>query len=80
MNQRTYIEALVNSIKKDFEINWKPDIILASYHGIPKNILIKATRIIVIAKNLKVNLRKIQRNKNNNISVGWTPEWLQPYG
>ena len=32
-----YIDALVNSIKKKIsEINWKPDLIVASYHGIPK--------------------------------------------
>ena len=32
-----YIEALVNSInKKISEINWKPNLIVASYHGIPK--------------------------------------------
>ena len=32
-----YIEALVNSIKKKIDrIKWKPDLILASYHGIPK--------------------------------------------
>tara|TARA_A100001011_G_scaffold265372_1_gene274184 strand:+ start:1071 stop:2072 length:1002 start_codon:yes stop_codon:yes gene_type:complete len=32
-----YIDALVKSIKdKISEIDWKPDIILASYHGIPK--------------------------------------------
>ena len=32
-----YIKALVNSInKKISEINWKPDLIVASYHGIPK--------------------------------------------
>ena len=32
-----YINALVNSIdKKIKEINWKPDLIIASYHGIPK--------------------------------------------
>ena len=33
-----YIDALVNSIKKKIkEIAWKPDLILASYHGIPKS-------------------------------------------
>jgi ferrochelatase len=33
-----YINALANSIKKKIsEINWKPDLILASYHGIPKS-------------------------------------------
>ena len=32
-----YIDALVNSINsKISELNWKPDLILASYHGIPK--------------------------------------------
>jgi len=32
-----YIDALVKSInKKISEINWKPDLIIASYHGIPK--------------------------------------------
>ncbi len=32
-----YIKALVNSIKlKISEISWKPDLILASYHGIPQ--------------------------------------------
>ena len=32
-----YIDALVNSLnKKISEINWKPDLIIASYHGIPK--------------------------------------------
>ena len=31
------LEALVKSInKKISEIDWKPDLILASYHGIPK--------------------------------------------
>ena len=33
-----YINALVNSIrKKTSEINWKPDLIIASYHGIPQS-------------------------------------------
>ena len=44
-----YIDALVNSLKiKLSEINWKPDLIVASYHGIPKNILIKVIPIIAI--------------------------------
>ena len=33
-----YINALVKSIKRKIsEINWKPDLIMASYHGIPKS-------------------------------------------
>ena len=32
-----YIKAIVNSIKlKISELNWKPDLIIASYHGIPQ--------------------------------------------
>ena len=32
-----YIKALVNSIERKIsEINWKPDLIISSYHGIPK--------------------------------------------
>ena len=32
-----YIDALVNSLNKKIkEINWKPDLILVSYHGIPQ--------------------------------------------
>ena len=45
-----YIEALVKSINKKLdEINWKPDLIIASYHGIPKNILMREILITVIA-------------------------------
>ena len=34
----TYINALINSIEKKIkEINWKPDLIISSYHGIPKS-------------------------------------------
>ena len=33
-----YIDALVKSIRKKIsQIKWKPDLILASYHGIPKS-------------------------------------------
>ena len=31
-----YIDALVNSLKKKIKEIWKPDLILASYHGIPQ--------------------------------------------
>ena len=37
-SETLYINALVNSInKKISEINWKPDLIIASYHGIPQS-------------------------------------------
>ena len=33
-----YIEALINSIERKInEIKWKPDLIISSYHGIPKS-------------------------------------------
>ena len=49
-----YINALVNSLNKKIDqIDWKPDIIIASYHGIPKNILKKVIPTIVIVKKLQ---------------------------
>ena len=34
-----YINSLVKSIEKKIKIiNWKPDLIISSYHGIPKKI------------------------------------------
>ena len=36
-SEALYIKALIRTIKKKIsEINWKPDLIVASYHGIPK--------------------------------------------
>ena len=36
-SENLYIDAIVNSIQKKIkEINWKPDLIISSYHGIPK--------------------------------------------
>ena len=44
-----YIRAIKNSIvKKITEINWRPDLIIASYHGIPKSISIKEILITAI--------------------------------
>ena len=44
-----YIDAIIKSIEKKIkQINWEPDLIMASYHGIPKNILNKEIHIIVI--------------------------------
>ena len=35
------------------EINWKPDLIISSYHGIPKSYFDKATHTIVIVIRLQ---------------------------
>ena len=78
-----YIEALVNSInKKISEIDWKPDLILASYHGIPKKYFDKGdpyhcychktTRLI----NEKLNSIEIKTTFQSRFGP---QEWLQPY-
>ncbi len=78
-----YIDALVNSISQKLEkINWKPDLILASYHGIPKKYFDKGdpyhcychktTRLI----SEKFNLIKIKTTFQSRFGP---QEWLQPY-
>ena len=78
-----YIEALVNSInKKISEISWKPDLILASYHGIPKKYFDKGdpyhcychktTRLI----SEKFDLIDIKTTFQSRFGP---QEWLQPY-
>ena len=78
-----YIEALVNSIQKKInEINWKPDLILASYHGIPKKYFEKGdpyhcychktTRLITE----KFNAIEIKTTFQSRFGP---QEWLQPY-
>ena len=78
-----YIDALVKSInKKISEIDWKPDLILASYHGIPKKYFDKGdpyhcychktTRLI----DEKLNSIEIQTTFQSRFGP---QEWLQPY-
>ncbi len=78
-----YIDALVNSINRKInEINWKPDLIIASYHGIPKKYFDngdpyhcychKTTRLI----SEKYNLIEIQTTFQSRFGP---QEWLQPY-
>ena len=78
-----YIQALVNSINKKInETNWEPDLILASYHGIPKKYFDKGdpyhcychktTRLI----SEKFNSIKIKTTFQSRFGP---QEWLQPY-
>ncbi len=78
-----YIDALVNSIKtKMKDIDWKPDLILASYHGIPKKYFDKGdpyhcychktTRLI----SEKFNALEIKTTFQSRFGP---QEWLQPY-
>ena len=78
-----YIDALVESIEmKIKEINWKPDLIISSYHGIPKSYFDKGdpyqcycqktTRLI----SEKFNKIKIKTTFQSRFGP---QEWLKPY-
>ena len=78
-----YIEALVNSLNKKIkEINWKPDLILASYHGIPQKYFDKGdpyhcychkTTRLISEKLTSIEIKTTFQSR-------FGPEkWLQPY-
>ncbi len=78
-----YIGALVNSLnRKVKEINWKPDLILASYHGIPQKYFDKGdpyhcychkTTRLISEKFTSVEIKTTFQSR-------FGPEkWLQPY-
>ena len=78
-----YIQAIVNSINHKLNsINWKPDLILASYHGIPKKYFDKGdpyhcychktTRLI------SEKFKEIEIKTTFQSRFG-PDEWLQPY-
>ena len=78
-----YIDALVNSLnKKISEINWKPDLIIASYHGIPQKYFDKGdpyhcychkTTRLISEKFKDVKIRTTFQSR-------FGPEqWLKPY-
>ena len=78
-----YIDALVNSINYKIEnINWKPDLILASYHGIPKKYFDKGdpyhcychkTTRLISEKFDKIEIKTTFQSRFG------PEEWLQPY-
>ena len=78
-----YIEALVNSLnKKVKEINWKPDLILASYHGIPQKYFDKGDPYHCYCH----KTTRLISEKFNSIGIKTTfqsrfgpQKWLQPY-
>ena len=78
-----YINALVNSVEKKLkEIDWTPDLIISSYHGIPKSYFEKGdpyhcychktTRLI------KESFSKIEIQTTFQSRFG-PQEWLTPY-
>ncbi len=78
-----YIGALVNSLNKKIkEINWKPDLILASYHGIPQKYFDKGDPYHCYCH----KTTRLISEKFSSIEIKTTfqsrfgPEkWLQPY-
>ena len=78
-----YIDALKNSLdRKISEINWKPDLIVASYHGIPKNYFSKGDPYHCYCQKtsrlLSEKFTKIQIKTTFQSRIG-PQEWLQPY-
>ena len=78
-----YIDAIKNSIiKKINEINWKPDLIVASYHGIPKKYFDKGDPYHCYCH----KTTRLISEKYSDIKIMTTfqsrfgpQEWLQPY-
>ena len=78
-----YINALVNSIEKKIsEIKWTPDLIVASYHGIPKKYFDKGDPYQCYCQKtsrlLKESFGKIPLLTTFQSRFG-PQEWLQPY-
>jgi len=78
-----YIDALVKSIdKKINEINWSPDLIVASYHGIPKKYFQKGDPYQCYCQKTsrliseKFNKAPIQTTFQSRFGP---QEWLKPY-
>ena len=78
-----YIDALVNSIEKKIkEVNWTPDLIIASYHGIPKKYFDKGDPYHCYC----YKTTRLMKEKFNKVPIETTfqsrfgpQEWLQPY-
>jgi protoporphyrin/coproporphyrin ferrochelatase len=78
-----YIEGLVNSIKKKIsQIKWKPDLIIASYHGIPKSYFDKGDPYQCYCQ----KTTRLLNEKFKDISIETTfqsrfgpQQWLTPY-
>ena len=78
-----YISALINSIEKKLnEIKWKPDLIISSYHGIPKSYFDKGdpyhcychkTTRLMKEKFVKIDIQTTFQSRFG------PQEWLKPY-
>ena len=78
-----YIEALIKTIRKKIEeINWKPDLIVSSYHGIPKSYFDKGDPYHCYCH----KTTRLIKEQFNEIEIKTTfqsrfgpQEWLTPY-
>ncbi len=78
-----YIDALINSLRKKInEISWKPDLVIASYHGIPKKYFDKGDPYHCYCH----KTTRLLSEKFKEIPIKTTfqsrfgpQEWLQPY-
>ena len=82
-SEPTYINALIKSIEKKVEsINWKPDLIISSYHGIPKKYFDKGDPYHCYCH----KTTRLIKEKYSSINIEITfqsrfgpQEWLTPY-
>ncbi len=78
-----YINALITSIEKKIqEIKWKPDLIISSYHGIPRSYFDKGDPYHCYCQ----KTTRLMREKFNKVEIQTTfqsrfgpQEWLTPY-
>tara|TARA_Y200000002_G_scaffold312506_1_gene269786 strand:+ start:1176 stop:2168 length:993 start_codon:yes stop_codon:yes gene_type:complete len=78
-----YINALINSIEKKVKsISWKPDLIISSYHGIPKKYFDKGDPYHCYCH----KTTRLMKEKYSSIDIQTTfqsrfgpQEWLTPY-
>ena len=78
-----YIDALINSIEKKIsKISWKPDLIICSYHGIPKSYFDKGDPYHCYCHKTS----RLMKEKFNKVEIQTTfqsrfgpQEWLTPY-
>ena len=82
-SEPAYIDALIKSIKSKLEsIDWKPDLIVSSYHGIPKKYFDKGDPYHCYCH----KTTRLIKEKFNQIDIQLTfqsrfgpQEWLTPY-
>ena len=82
-SDQLYIDAIVKSINKKLnEINWRPDLIVASYHGIPKKYFDKGDPYHCYCQKTS----RLISEKFKDVKIITTfqsrfgpEEWLQPY-